>query len=242
MIAPTSNLTSQGAATGVPPAAGSNTVLSSDFETFLKMLTAQARFQDPLEPLDSSEYAAQLAQFSMVEQQVLSNDLLTALSAQLGSGGMAQMAGWIGMEALSTGPAYFDGSPITITPNPAAISDEVFLVVYDETGTEVQRTSIPIAAEPIEWAGVADDGTPFSQGLYSFEVESRADGELVLTDPVATYGRITEARVQDGQTVLILEGGAAVLASAVSGLREPASALTASRSSSAGSRSTGQKG
>ncbi|MEP0702358.1 MAG: flagellar hook capping FlgD N-terminal domain-containing protein, partial [Lentilitoribacter sp.] len=43
--------------------------LASDFETFLKMLTAQARYQDPLEPIDSSEYAAQLAQFSMVEQQ-----------------------------------------------------------------------------------------------------------------------------------------------------------------------------
>ena len=55
-------------------------VLSSDFETFLQMLTAQARYQDPLEPIDSSEYASQLAQFSMVEQQVLSNDLLTSLT------------------------------------------------------------------------------------------------------------------------------------------------------------------
>ncbi|MDD9719453.1 flagellar hook capping FlgD N-terminal domain-containing protein [Sulfitobacter sp. PR48] len=235
MILPTSNVAGHTAGAGTGGPTGSNAVLSSDFETFLKMLTAQARFQDPLEPIDSSEYAAQLAQFSMVEQQVLSNDLLTALTAQLGSGGMAQMAGWIGMEALSTAPAYFDGSPITINPNPAAISDEVFLVVYDETGTEVQRMSIPVSAEPVEWAGVAEDGTPFAQGLYSFEIESRADGEVVLTDPVATYGRITEARVQDGQTVLILEGGAAVLASAVSGLREPAGSSPSAGSSAGGS-------
>lgn len=221
MIAPTSSAATAGAGTAALPAAGTNTVLSSDFETFLKMLTAQAKYQDPLEPIDSSEYAAQLAQFSMVEQQVMSNDLLAALTAQLGTGGMAQMAGWIGMEALSTAPTYFGGSPITINPNPAAISDEVYLVVYDETGTEVQRTSIPVSAEPLEWAGVADDGTPFAQGLYSFEIESRADGEIVLIDPVPTYGRITEARIQDGQTVLILEGGAAVLASTVDGLREP---------------------
>ena len=53
--------------------------LSSDFETFIRMLTAQARYQDPLEPLDSSQYATQLAQFSMVEQQVLANDRLAAL-------------------------------------------------------------------------------------------------------------------------------------------------------------------
>ncbi|MGJ8626827.1 MAG: flagellar hook capping FlgD N-terminal domain-containing protein [Sulfitobacter sp.] len=197
-----------------------NTVLSSDFETFLKMLTAQAKYQDPLEPIDSSEYAAQLAQFSMVEQQVLSNDLLAALTAQLGSGNMAQMANWIGMEARTTAPVQFDGRPITITPNPAAVSDEVFLVVYDSNGQEVQRSSIPVSAEPVEWAGVADDGTPFENGLYSFEVESRANGELLLSDPAETYARITEARTQAGETVLILEGGSAVLASSVSGLRE----------------------
>ena len=53
--------------------------LTSDFDTFLKMLTAQAKYQDPLEPLDSTEYAAQLAQFSMVEQQVQTNEQLLSL-------------------------------------------------------------------------------------------------------------------------------------------------------------------
>ncbi len=68
-----------------------NAVLSSDFETFLQMLTAQARYQDPLEPIDSSEYAAQLAQFSMVEQQVQSNELLQALSAQMSASAIGQL-------------------------------------------------------------------------------------------------------------------------------------------------------
>lgn len=205
---------SQGAAASAEP------VLASDFETFLKMLTAQAKYQDPLEPIDSSEYAAQLAQFSMVEQQVLSNDLLTALTAQLGSGNMAQMANWIGMEARTTAPVQFDGSPISITPNPAAVSDEVFLAVYDSNGREVQRNALPISSEPVEWAGVSDDGTPFETGLYSFEVESHAKGELLLSDPAETYARITEARTQAGQTMLVLEGGTTILASDVSGLRE----------------------
>jgi len=219
-ISPTSlaNASHGGSATA---SAQASPVLSSDFETFLQMLTAQAKYQDPLEPIDSSQYAAQLAQFSMVEQQVMSNDLLSALTAQLGSGNMAQMANWIGMEARTTAPVQFDGSPITVNPNPVAVSDEVFLVVYDSGGTEVQRTSIPVSADPIEWAGVADDGTPFDAGLYSFEVESRANGELLLTDAAETYARITEARTQGGETVLILEGGSAVLASSVSGLREP---------------------
>lgn len=200
--------------------AKANPVLSSDFETFLKMLTAQAKYQDPLEPIDSSEYAAQLAQFSMVEQQVMSNDLLAALTAQLGSGNMAQMSGWIGMEARTTAPVQFNGTPITVVPNPAAVSDEVFLVVYDADGEEVQRTSIPVSADPIEWAGVADDGTPFEAGVYSFGVQSRADGEVILLEPAESYARVTEVRVQAGETILILDGGSAVLADGVTGLRE----------------------
>ncbi len=201
-------------------ASKSNPALSSDFETFLKMLTAQAKYQDPLEPIDSSEYAAQLAQFSMVEQQVLSNDLLAALTAQLGSGNMAQMANWIGMEARTTAPVQFDGGPVTLMPNPAAAADEAFLVVYDSRGLEVQRTAIPVSSEPVQWAGVSRDGTPFASGLYSFEVESRANGTVLLADPAESYARITEARIQAGETVLVLEGGQAILANSVSGLRE----------------------
>ena len=79
--------------------------LVSDFETFLQMLTAQARYQDPLEPLDSSQYASQLAQFSMVEQQVLTNDTLVQLTGQTGAANLAALAGWVGMEARAVMPA-----------------------------------------------------------------------------------------------------------------------------------------
>ncbi|MEP5731433.1 MAG: flagellar hook capping FlgD N-terminal domain-containing protein [Sulfitobacter sp.] len=198
----------------------SGPVISSDFETFLKMLTAQAKYQDPLEPIESTEYAAQLAQFSMVEQQVKGNDLLTALGAQLGTGNIAQMAGWIGMEAQTTAPVLFDGTPIDIQPRPAAISDEVFLNVKDQTGATVQRLSIPVSAAPISWAGVAENGTPFQPGIYSFEIESRSNGEVILSEPASSYARITEARLESGQQLLILEGGAAILANDVSALRE----------------------
>jgi len=57
-------------------------------------------------------------------------------------------------------------------------------------------------------------------GLYQFNIESRAKGEVLLSDPAETYARITEARLQTGATVLVLEGGSTILASSVSGLRE----------------------
>ena len=72
--------------------------MASDFETFLLMMTTQAQNQDPLEPMDSSEYASQLAQFSMVEQQVQTNDLLSSLDSQHGRRQAGELANWIGMD------------------------------------------------------------------------------------------------------------------------------------------------
>lgn len=197
----------------------SQQALSSDFETFLKMLTAQAKYQDPLEPIESSEYAAQLAQFSMVEQQVQTNDVLAALFSKTGETNMALLAGLVGMDARALAPAYFDGTPITVQPNPAAISDQVFLVVYDEDGTEVQRESVPLSAEPIEWAGVDSEGEALPTGAYSFIIESVKDGEVILSEHAEVYGRVAEAQVQNGEVILILEGGVAVLSSSVTALR-----------------------
>ncbi|WP_295315680.1 flagellar hook capping FlgD N-terminal domain-containing protein [Roseobacter sp.] len=203
-----------------PAVAGSTAVISSDFETFLQMLTAQARYQDPLEPIDSSEYAAQLAQFSMVEQQVLSNDLLTALGDQLGAGNIAQMAGWIGMEARTTAAVAFEGSPLTIIPKADPGAEEAVLVVLNETGEEAQRLQIATDGEPLEWAGVSAGGDPLPPGNYRFMVESRTAGEVTTTSPAETYARITEARREAGGTMLILHGGSAVTTADVAALRE----------------------
>ena len=217
-----SSFTSAASSASTQSVEKASSVISSDFETFLKMMTTQAKYQDPLEPIDSSEYAAQLAQFSIVEQQVKSNELLSGLAVQMGAGNMASMAGWIGMDALTTAPAYFDGAPVTVEPNPLAAADQMVLVVFDEVGQEVQRTSMAVSAEPIEWAGVQDDGTPFESGLYSFSIESRSNGELMDLTPIETYSRITEARIEAGSAVLVLEGGALITTAQVTGLREGA--------------------
>lgn len=206
------------------PVAGARSVggaaaLTSDFQTFLQMLTAQARYQDPLEPIDSTEYAAQLAQFSMVEQQVQTNDLLAALYGQAGTAGMTGFASWVGMEARAVMPAWFDGAPITVSPNPAAIADEAFLVVTDAQGKEIDRRAIPVAADPVSWDGHDDAGKPFAAGAYEFSVESHKDGKIILSEPAEVYARVTEAQVRNGTIVLILAGGTAIPATAVTALR-----------------------
>lgn len=194
-------------------------VVSSDFETFLVMLTTQMENQDPLNPIESSDFAVQLATFSSVEQQVQTNDLLKGLTEQMGLMGMAQLAGWVGMEARAAAPAYFDGAPITLSPNPATTAQEAVLIVRDAHGVEVERSTIAASTDAIEWAGVDDQGNPLPAGVYSFELESYAHDDLIATSQVDVYSRISEARNEGGQTVLILEGGVQVPASQVNSLR-----------------------
>lgn len=199
----------------------SASAITSDFETFLKMLTTQMQNQDPLNPLESTDFAVQLATFSGVEQQIRSNDLLQRLGTQMGAMGLAQMASWVGMEARAAAPAHFDGAPIEIAPNPAVAADTAVLVVRDEDGNVVQRLDIPVSTDPVYWAGVGNDGTPLPDGLYQFEVESYDDEELMVTTPAEVYVPIVEARGANGQTVLVLEGGAQIVAEAISALRQP---------------------
>ena len=209
--------------TGVANTTSQPNLVSSDFETFLRMLTVQMQNQDPLDPVKSEDFAVQLATFSGVEQQVRTNNLLESLLGQNVLDGMTQYANWVGMEVRAPTSAYFDGTPITLSPNPPVIADEVTLVVYDDNGDEVERISIPADGNDFTWDGELADGTA-ATGHYSFSVESSANGELIETRTAEVYSSVVEARLEGGEMFLIDAGGRAILAAEVSGLREPVDA------------------
>ena len=61
------------------PALAKSSQSQLDYDTFLKLLVAQMKNQDPSKPMDSTEYIAQLATFSNVEQLITSNKKLDSL-------------------------------------------------------------------------------------------------------------------------------------------------------------------
>jgi len=203
-----------------PPATKSAaTQTSSDYQMFLKMLTTQMKNQDPLNPMDSSDYAAQLATFSGVEQQVKTNQLLADLGAQLGVSGMGQFASWVGMEARSTAPVAFSGTAVTLYPSPDASADQAFLVAYDSTGKAVSREQIALSNDPVNWTGTGPGGGQLMPGTYSFRLESYAGGKLLSDSAVEAYGQVAEIRHGAEGTRLVMAGGAEVSPSDVSALR-----------------------
>ena len=195
--------------------------LTSDFQTFLRMLTTQMQNQDPLNPIEASDYAVQLATFSNVEQSVKTNQLLEAMQQQFGIMSMSQLAGWVGQEARASGSVFVRGEPITLSPNPAATADRVVLVVRDKDGQVVSREELPVSADNFDWDPVDATGAPLTSGLYDLSVESYYRDTLLVADAVEHYARILEAQGGIGGTKLVLEGGVEVAATDITALRVP---------------------
>lgn len=198
---------------------GSSSALASDFETFLKMLTTQMENQDPLNPVESSDFAVQLATFSGVEQQIRTNALLEDVAGGFGISGLAQISGWVGMEARLNAPAQFNGTPITLAPEPEPGSEAAYLVVKDSGGNTVSREQLPLGASTVDWAGVGDSGSPLPNGTYVFSVESIKQGEVTATTSVDHYALVVEARQTDVGLSVVLASGEAVNSNDVRALR-----------------------
>ncbi len=215
--------------TGVEPSqadaqgdAGGAAAISSDFETFLRMLTVQAQNQDPLNPMDSTDFAVQLATFSGVEQQVLTNDLLKGLSGAITGSELAQMAGWVGMDARAAAPAVFDGNPIYVEAAPVLGADSAEMRVYDQTGQLWDQFSIGTQPGPVLWDGLRADGTAFPDGVYTFEVASLdGEGNTLSAEVAETYNRVIEAQSGPNGAQLLLGSGTYIGADDISALRQP---------------------
>ncbi|WP_282603442.1 flagellar hook capping FlgD N-terminal domain-containing protein [Paracoccus sp. PARArs4] len=192
----------------------------ADFETFLTMLTAQLQNQDPLNPMESTDFAVQLATFAGVEQQALGNQLLGQLVAQSGAGGIGGVADWIGKEARTTAPVHFGDTPLTLEVAPHALADSVTLITTTASGQEIMREEIGPGQGQIDWYGRDDMGNKLPDGLYGFRIESSRDGQTIGTGAVETYARVTEAQVGAQGTIIVLEGGATASVDQVTGLRE----------------------
>ncbi len=200
-------------------AAGQGRGVTSDFDTFLKMLTTQMQNQDPLNPMESTDFAVQLATFSGVEQQTRTNQLLEGLEARFTLLGMAQLAAWVGQQARHSGPVHFDGAPVSLVPETDPQADRSVLVVTDAAGTVVGRNDIPTGGNEMLWHGQSITDEPLATGFYRLSVEHYREGQYLGTGMVESYATILEAQGGSGGNRLVLAGGGTLDASQITALR-----------------------
>ncbi|MDO5528996.1 MAG: flagellar hook capping FlgD N-terminal domain-containing protein [Paracoccus sp. (in: a-proteobacteria)] len=201
-----------------PAAQATTSQLSGDFDTFLRMLTTQIRYQDPLNPMDGADFAVQLATFSGVEQQVQTNALLQRMAAADGAS-LAAFSGWIGKEARVAAPAYYGDKPLTLDLQPDPRATDSVLITLDTYGRPLTREHVGNAAGLVEWAGRDAAGNRLPPGIYSFRLESRRGDEVLAERPVATYAQVIEAEQTPSGIKLVLAGGHSVDVAEVQAIR-----------------------
>lgn len=194
---------------------------SSDFDTFLRLLTAQIRNQDPLEPADATAYTAQLATFSNVEQAVQTNTLLTQMIARMDGQQVAGAAAYIGMEARHSGPVGHAGGQATLFTDINATADRAELVVSDIGGREIARHPIDPDAPSLGWPA-AGQGATVPDGQYQLRVESWAGEQALEPTPVAHYARVQEVVLGAEGAELVLRGGVRLPMGLLESIREGA--------------------
>lgn len=121
--------------TTIPVGANSTTTPTSktavDYQSFLKLLIAEMKNQDPTKPMDSTQYVAQLATFSQVEQSVQSN---TKLDQIMQSSALSQADAIIGRSITSA-----DGKTTGTVASVTLASSGLIAVLQD-------GTKIPVGA------------------------------------------------------------------------------------------------
>jgi flagellar basal-body rod modification protein FlgD len=193
--------------------------LAGDFETFLKLLTAQMQNQDPLEPTNNTEWVAQLASFSSVEQQIRTNDQLGQIFGALGGNSPAGLSNWIGKEVRAATAATFAGVPVNVDAKPADGADKAVLVVSNDFGQVVAERAVDPAKSTFSWDGRDALGNELPNGSYAFKLQSYKNDEMIGETEGEIYAKVNEVVIEDGVANLILDSGQKVSATEVSGLR-----------------------
>lgn len=200
-------------------------MLASNFETFLLLLTAQLKNQDPLSPVDSNQFTSQLTQMAGVEQQLLTNDLLTALLEQSGGGGMANAANYIGRDATAAWEAVkFQDGQATWSYELASNAGQVTVEVLNGNGDVVWSGQPDGKSEGVHdftWNGQTKAGGQVAEGgVYTLRVTAASTGGSRIDSQVLVRGRVTGVELYNGQPYLTI-GRSVVPLSNVIALDEP---------------------
>lgn len=182
--------------------------LSKDYTMFLKLLTTQMQHQDPLDPMDTSEYTQQLVQYSQVEQSIQQTGALKDILSQLGAQQMSQASSFIGREArfdsavagLGTDPAkwtyHVNGTPTAITAT-----------ITDASGKVVNTVTLDLKAQGrFEWDGKKSDGTRAPDGAYTLAVKATTANGDKLETTINSVAKVTDVVASGGEIMLGVNG------------------------------------
>ena len=169
--------------------------LSSNFSTFLTLLTTQLKNQDPTSPMDSNQFTQQLVMYSQVEQQINTNDNLKTLISQGTSNAAGMTTSYLGKKvSVTNGQASLTGGSATWTYNLKTTAATAQLSVSDSTGKTVFTGTGDTAAgnNTFTWDGKDINGNQLPDGPYKLTVTAADSAGNAVTNTVISTGTVTQ--------------------------------------------------
>lgn len=189
----------------VSNAVKSSATLAQNFDNFLILLTTQLQHQDPLAPMESTEFTSQLVQFASVEQQVTQNQQLEDLIALQRRNQAVNAVTFLGTEIEAFGnQALLDGGNMTIGYTLLPDTDSVTISILDDQDREVRsfEGDTDPGKHTLVWDGINDQGLPAPEGAYTILVTARnADGDP-MDSATSINGTVSAVIAEDGVIVL----------------------------------------
>lgn len=207
--------------------------LAEDLDTFLTLLTTQLKYQDPLSPMDSTEFTNQLVQFASVEQNIAQNENLEELVGIQRTSIAASTVNYIGttIQARSNDLPLQDGQATYAYQLPRDVST-VTVTITDSTGKVVHSVvDAPNTSgtHQLDWDGQDELGLPLPDGTYTVNVTAISEEEAADGEPgggegveaiVTVYGTVTGV-AQTDETSYLAMGDTAVDINDVLAIRAP---------------------
>ncbi|MDC7676248.1 flagellar hook assembly protein FlgD [Asticcacaulis machinosus] len=206
----TDYLSTQSAPTNTTAAAGS-TGLASTYETFLSLLTAQIKNQDPLSPMDTTEWTNQLVQYTSVEQQLKSNEYLATIANQ-GGDSMTTAVNYIGKDVSAehdTATVASSGSGTSWDYKLDGNVANTLLVVKNSSGDIVytkSNTGETQGTHSFDWDGKATNGKAVAAGDYTLSVTATDSSGTEIGSTVMVKGTVKSAEYENGEIILTIGG------------------------------------
>jgi flagellar basal-body rod modification protein FlgD len=200
------------AALGIDPAAAKSTATDRQTlgqDAFLKLMLTQLKNQDPLKPLESSQFLAQLAQFSTVSGIQGLQSSFKDLSGSLVSNQALQASALLGRSVLvnrSDGVLSSGGQLVAAVDVPAS-TPAVVIDVKDKSGQLVQQLGLGAQAKGLAyfaWDGSLADGTKAPPGVYSLSAQVQGGSGAGTAAAVLVNARVDSVTIGAGQSGLTL--------------------------------------
>ena len=181
--------------------------LQEDLNRFLNLLITQLKNQDPLDPMDATEFTSQLVQFASVEQQIYQNANLEKLLNLQQTSQISSMVDFIGHTVEATGKQVpLEDKKAEFTYSLDTNAAETIINIKDESGITVYTGDgeTGVGKHTFTWDGISFGNMPQPEGVYTVTVTA-FDPQRNLQDVAQTvFGRVTGSGAEDGEVSLFL--------------------------------------